>query len=506
MDTKIEGERVVAANINTDITSFTSLTLSKPSKWGGIERQLGRPYIKIKINPSTASEKDPSRAYFVEKFTKTQSFHEHISFAALLNFLCTCIGHLFCNCIIRTPYSEISYYTDEIGKVTRHCRSLTVYTPVSPPRSKAVASLSTAVAACPAPYSRENAVISCRTAIMEDNFAAPLHKQHILPEGTAVPFLVRLGIMTDKGKVVQNKYDKFRQINRFLEFVDDIVRTLGILAPAASIFTAPANGTIECSDSGIASAAANSNNTPPIQQPFTVVDFGCGKAYLTFAIHYYLTKYCRLPVDITGIDLKADVVDYCTAVAKELQCRGLHFMTGDIAHYNSTAALDLVVALHACDTATDEALYFAIKAGSKAILSAPCCQHEVNAELSVPKEVSPFAPLLKHGLLRERFAALATDAIRAEYLEAAGYSVQLLEFIDAQHTPKNLLIRAVKKISKAGGAVQHSDTAKQHSTGTIQCNSLATKRALAEAKALTDALGIHIRLGDKLFSPQCSSS
>lgn len=229
-------------------------------------------------------------------------------------------------------------------------------------------------------------------------------KQYLIPEGEPAAFLVRLGVMTPEGRVLKQKYDKFRQINRFLEMVSDVLPDL------------------------------------PRDRPLTVVDFGCGKSYLTFALYHLLAIKEDLPVRIIGLDLKADVIDACAKLAADLGWDRLVFAVGDIADYKHESTVDMVVTLHACDTATDAALLKAIDWDASVILSVPCCQHELFRQISQPV----LQPLLKHGILKERFAALATDAIRANLLELAGYRTQLLEFIDMEHTPKNLLIRAVK--------------------------------------------------------------
>jgi SAM-dependent methyltransferase len=229
-------------------------------------------------------------------------------------------------------------------------------------------------------------------------------KSRVIPEGEPVPYLVRLGVMTAEGKVVKAKYDKFRQINRFLEIVADTLPEL------------------------------------PRGRPITVVDFGCGKSYLTFALYHLLVVREKFPARIVGLDLKADVIRECSRLAEELGWDGLSFCVGDIAGYDRETSVDMVVTLHACDTATDAALLKAIGWNASVILSVPCCQHELFRQISQPA----LKPLLKHGILKERFAALATDAIRANLLETAGYRAQIMEFIDLEHTPKNLLIRAVK--------------------------------------------------------------
>jgi SAM-dependent methyltransferase len=229
-------------------------------------------------------------------------------------------------------------------------------------------------------------------------------KTYRIPEGTPVPFLVRLGVMTPDGRVKAAKQDKFRQMNRYLEFVDDVLPAL----PKGKI---------------------------------RVVDFGCGKSYLTFALHHLLRGVRGLDADIVGLDLKKDVVDACASLARELTLERLRFEVGDIAGYEGVDRADLVVSLHACDTATDAALAKAVGWKASAILAVPCCQHEVAKGIASDAQ----ALLLKHGILKERLASLVTDAMRAELLEAAGYAVQVVEFIDLEHTPKNLMIRALRR-------------------------------------------------------------
>lgn len=252
-------------------------------------------------------------------------------------------------------------------------------------------------------------------------------KHYILEEGRAVPFLKDLGVMTEDGKIVRTKTDKFRQINRFLEFVEDILPGL---------------------DRG---------------RELTILDFGCGKSYLTFAMYYYLHELKGYDIRIIGLDLKQDVISHCQQLAERYGYGKLTFLVGDIADYDGVDRVDMVVTLHACDTATDYALAKAVGWDAKVILSVPCCQHELNTQLGGERgceerrmsgektmcSESPawetLAPVLDYGLLRERFAALVTDGLRAKYLERAGYETQVLEFIDMEHTPKNILLRAVKK-------------------------------------------------------------
>jgi SAM-dependent methyltransferase len=229
-------------------------------------------------------------------------------------------------------------------------------------------------------------------------------KHYLLEEGTPVPFLVELGVMAPDGRVRKSRYDKFRQVNRFLELVDDVVPALR------------PEGTLR------------------------IVDFGCGKSYLTFAIHYLLTALRGREVEIVGLDLKEDVIASCAGLAERTRAAGLRFQRGQIAGFDAGGPVDLVVALHACDTATDEALAQAVQWQADAILAVPCCQKEAYRQL----ESSLLAPLLRHGLAKERFAALVTDTLRAQLLELAGYETQLVEFVEFEHTAKNILIRAVK--------------------------------------------------------------
>lgn len=229
-------------------------------------------------------------------------------------------------------------------------------------------------------------------------------KRYILEEGMKIPFLQDLGVMTEEGKIVRSRFDKFRQINRFLEFIEDILPQL---------------------DKG---------------RELTILDFGCGKSYLTFAMYYYLHEMKQYDIRIIGLDLKKDVIRHCNELSEKYGYEKLKFLEGNIADYTGADEVDMVVTLHACDTATDFALEKAVGWNAKVILSVPCCQHELNAQM----QCDALAPLMKYGLLKERMAALVTDALRAEYLEREGYHVQILEFIDMEHTPKNILIRAVR--------------------------------------------------------------
>ncbi len=245
-------------------------------------------------------------------------------------------------------------------------------------------------------------------------------KNYILEEGKPAPFLIDLGVQTAEGKIVRSRYDKFRQINRFLEFIADIVPGL------------------------------------PKDRTVHIIDFGCGKSYLTFAMYYYLHELKGLSLEVTGLDLKEDVIADCSRLAEKYGYSGLHFLHGDIADYTGTDRADMVVTLHACDTATDYALYKAIRWNAKVILSVPCCQHEVNGQIAC----DALEGALRYGLIKERLSALFTDALRADILEEHGYDTQVLEFIDMEHTPKNILLRAVKTSKEAPQRAQSDRLAK----------------------------------------------
>ncbi len=229
-------------------------------------------------------------------------------------------------------------------------------------------------------------------------------KKYLLKEGVPVPWLIDLGVMTPEGKIKNSRYDKFKQLNRYLEFIQDILPKL------------------------------------PKGREIRIIDFGCGKSYLTFAMYYYLRELKHYDIRVTGLDLKADVIEKCQRLADQYGYDRLKFQQGDIASYEGADQVDMVVTLHACDTATDFALAKAVKWGASVILSVPCCQHELNRQV----ENETLAPILEYGILKERFAALLTDGLRAQMLKSAGYDTQILEFISMEYTPKNLLIRAVK--------------------------------------------------------------
>lgn len=229
-------------------------------------------------------------------------------------------------------------------------------------------------------------------------------KKYIIQEGKPVAFMIDLGVMGQDGKIIRTRYDKFRQINRFLEYIEDILPKLDK------------------------------------ERELTIIDFGCGKSYLTFAMYYYLKELKGYNIRIIGLDLKADVIEHCNELRTRYGYDKLDFYVGDIATYKDVDKVDMVVTLHACDIATDYALAKAVKWGAEVILSVPCCQHEANR--TIKSDI--LSPVMDYGILKERMAAIVTDAAGAKLLTANGYDTQILEFIDMEHTPKNLLIRAVK--------------------------------------------------------------
>ena len=320
--------------------------------------------LKIKVRPL---EKRGELMFQLEAFTKTQAFHRNLNPEAAGEILAV-VMERFGQMQLETVSQDCTVLISKKGKVT---------------------------------IRRKQKKIRAKAADLSHN----RKKRYILEEGVKVPFLQDLGVMTQDGKIVHTRFDKFRQINRFLEFIEDILPQL------------------------------------PSDREITILDFGCGKSYLTFAMYYYFRELKKLDVNIIGLDLKEDVIAICNGLAEKYGYEKLHFYQGDIASYTGRDEVDMVVTLHACDTATDYALEKAVKWNAKVILSVPCCQHELNRQIA-NKELYP---IMDYGILKERMAALLTDGIRAKLLENAGYETQILEFIDMEHTPKNLLIRAVKR-------------------------------------------------------------
>ena len=360
-------------------------TLSVPRK----NLENSDTFDKIRLRPVQVSGKT---LYQLEQFRGAQVFHRNVNAEELEGLLSGYLGSVYTRGEFATESGSIQTLTNRRGEIT---------------------------------------AIRKRMTLQNGSTEAHSHnrtKNYILQEGRPVPFLVDLGVMSADGTVIKSKYDKFRQINRFLEFVDDI---LPELRNAAETETAEGKTLRE----------------------LTIVDFGCGKSYLTFAIYYYLSVLQKLPVRVIGLDLKKEVIEHCSALAQAYGYGHLSFSVGDIAGYQGTDAADMVITLHACDTATDFALAQAIRWNAKVILSVPCCQHELNEKLGNSDFQSPgkrtLAAAFKYGIIRERMAALFTDVMRAELLEKNGYMVQILEFIDMSHTPKNLLIRAVLQAKNA---------------------------------------------------------
>lgn len=254
-------------------------------------------------------------------------------------------------------------------------------------------------------------------------------KQYIIEEGTPVRFLIKLGVMGENGEVFKHSYDKFRQINKYLEFINDTIKEM--------------------------------QEKKLIDNKVKVVDFGCGKSYLTFALHHYLKNIKHLDFEIIGLDLKKDVMEDCNRIAKELGCENLEFLTGNIKDFDKLKDVDMIFSLHACNNATDYALAKGLELGAKAILAVPCCQHEFNEKMSKNKNSEFFKNDLligKHGILFEKYTTLATDAFRAQALELCGFKTQVMEFIDMEHTPKNILIKAIREnISKKALEKKYSE-------------------------------------------------
>ncbi|WP_315282857.1 SAM-dependent methyltransferase [Fusobacterium hwasookii] len=244
-------------------------------------------------------------------------------------------------------------------------------------------------------------------------------KQYILNEGDKIDFLIELGLMSAEGKILKSSYSKFKQINKYLEFIDDVIEEL--------------------------------KSKKLIDNHINILDFGCGKSYLTFALYYYLKHYRKdLSFSIVGLDLKKDVIEFCNKLAQKLNYENLEFLNGNIKDYDRTLEVDLVFSLHACNNATDYSLEKALSLNAKAILAVPCCHHEFFEKIQKNKN-SKFYDNLKimadNGIALDKFASLATDSFRSLALELCGYKTKMIEFIDMEHTPKNILIKAIKSKS-----------------------------------------------------------
>ena len=374
--------------LHSVLTDFFDERLIQATASGQAEKN---DFLKAKIRPVLAKGVLHFQA---EEFIGKQAFHKNLTAEEAVDYLEGLMETSFRQLQLEAQDKSGTVLVSKKGKVTVKVKKKTAAANVA-----ASASVS----------GQNNGRTGGSDAALQTAWAAGLShnrkKRYILEEGIPVPFLVELGVQTKDGAIVHAKYDKFRQINRFLEFIEDVLPKLDK------------------------------------NKETRIIDFGCGKSYLTFAMYYYLKVLKGYPVRITGLDLKTDVIEHCSQLAKKFGYDSLEFLHGDIASYEGTDEVDMVVTLHACDTATDYALEKAVRWNAKVILSVPCCQHEVNKQM----ESELFAPVFHYGIIKERMAALYTDALRAEVLEAMGYRVQILEFIDMEQTPKNLLIRAVKQ-------------------------------------------------------------
>ena len=305
-------------------------------------------------------------------------------------------------------------------------------------------------------------------------------KQYIIPDGRPCDFLIRLGVMTKDGQVIPKHYNKFRQINRFLEIVQDVFDYLPGEGKGANEYAA--------------------QETSP-SAPLKIIDFGCGKAYLTFALYHYLKLMRKKNVEIVGLDLKEDVIQFCGQVARDLDYDGLRFQMGDIAQYDDTAEADMVVTLHACDTATDFALIKAVRWNCSVILSVPCCQHELFSQI----QNTINAPILKQGILKERFAAILTDGLRALKLEEHGYDVSMIEFTSLEHTAKNIMLRCVKKQGVGYGSQSQNNQspAGQSNSGPGQENRIQNNQTHSGRAPKTQAMKKARREYDELKEFWC---
>lgn len=337
---------------NIEIKSIIKGTISNPRN--------NSKYIKEYIRPVEIKENSMMQ---IELFTKTQSFAHNYNYDEFSEII---------NTIMLDSFFQLNIITNEYNYSFK--------------------------------YTKKNHLLSNKIKNKEIktllNVSHNKQKKYILNDGNIIPPLVDLGVMTQDGKIVPSYYDKYRQINRFLEIIDDTIKDFK-------------------------------------EQELNIIDFGCGKSYLTFIVYYYLVNIKKIKTNIIGLDLKADVIKKCNEIAKNYGYNSLNFEIGDISLYKPHFRVDLIITLHACDVATDYAMYHAIKLHSKYLLSVPCCQHEINNQI---KKSSSF--LASYGIVKERMSALLTDTIRAKLLEYSGYNVDILEFVDFDASPKNLLVRA----------------------------------------------------------------
>lgn len=336
-----------------------------------IKKILSEDIIKIVLsNPKDTQFKKIvitklENCYQAEKFTDKQAFHENLTNEQLAIFCYSNMDEGFKQLNAWNADTEFSIKISKKGKIFVN-------------------------------KSKSNSVVKTQSSNNRQ-------KEYFLPEGEIIPPLVDMGIFSKDGKIINSMHSKYKQINKFLQFIDESIDKANL-------------------------------------KKLNIVDFGCGKSYLTFVVYYYLNYVKKVDATITGLDLKEDVIKKCQEAAVKYGYEKLRFLVGDVAMYESKEPVDMVITLHACDTATDFALYHAIRWNTKIIISVPCCQHELNSQV----DSDNFGILTRYGLLKERTAAIMTDAIRANLLEYSGYRTQVLEFIDFSHTPKNLLIRAIK--------------------------------------------------------------
>lgn len=351
-------------------------TVSSPRKSGMAQKIVIRPFM------------EKNRLMFQqEEYRNNQVFHTNLDKETAVERICSLVGHDYRQLDLQCEQGSYRILVSKKGKV--------------------------------------NIKEQKNTSVKKIDLAHNRKKQHILDGSEKIPFLMDLGVQTKDGKIVDKKQKKLRQINRFLEFVRDVLPVL----------------------------KKNAQNGRPLR----IIDFGCGKSYLTFAVYYYLKIRNGIDVQMTGLDLKTDVIRHCNELAEKYGYTELRFSEGDIRSYEGAEKVDMVITLHACDIATDYALEKAVKWGANVILSVPCCQHEIANQI----DSELLSPLLKYGILKERFSALLTDALRASLLEQNGYDVQILEFIDMEHTPKNLLIRAVRNQEKREGNTEKRELERQ---------------------------------------------
>ena len=347
-----------------------------------ISNKLNKSVEYNKINVVLKVNSKGKKYYQIEKFTDKQVFHENIEFNNLEKELIK---------LVNNNYKQLSAWSNDKTFDLKISKKGKIFLGKKKSDNKSISNKS---------HNKE--------------------KNYILKEGMIIEPLIDLGVFTKEGKVINSKYDKYKQINRFIEIIDDEIKKNDY-------------------------------------KELTILDFGCGKSYLTFVLYYYFVEIKKIKVKMIGLDLKEDVIKKCNEIAERYKYDNLHFELGDINGYKYENNVDMVITLHACDTATDYALYNAIKWNAKMIFSVPCCQHEFNAQMK-PESLSIFS---KYGIIQERVSALMTDAVRGNLLEAVGYKTQLLEFIDIAHSPKNILIRASKSkvsIEKREKSLNEVDT------------------------------------------------